>query len=43
MKFDAQRSKGYVAETTNYDKQESAMLHTKFRQNRSTGSGEDFE
>ena len=29
---------------TNYDEQESSMLHTKFCQNRSTGSGEeDFE
>ena len=27
---------------TNYDGLESQMLHTKFRGNRSTGSGEDF-
>ena len=27
---------------TNYDGQESPMLHTKFRRNRPAGSGEDF-
>ena len=27
---------------TNYDGQESPMLHTKFRENRPAGSGEDF-
>ena len=27
----------------NYDGQESPMLHTKFRENRPAGSGEDFE
>ena len=27
---------------TSYDGLESPMLHTKFRRNRSTGSGEDF-
>ena len=28
---------------TNYDGLESPMLHTKFRENRSAGSGEDFQ
>ena len=29
-------------QTDNYDGQESPMLHTKFRGNSPTGSGEDF-